>query len=305
MDVRNLEPIHWSCNDFVHERALKVKPSLRLPHPWLMLKVARGVKPGAGVLIIGPPPGRSNDKSLLDCLREKGITSGSFLIKYRGKVDQSREFWEKGGFKVVTAGKQDDLFYDRLFSIIDAHAHIVSGTLSSALFFAASIGKTCSLLENYRYIFYDLQNAAESSCVQNALAPKFINMILLQSKAEYSKLASEVLGNGFLGSAHDLRREFCCAIENLREPVFFNTPVSPFERKFILMLSLWQGKVGLINHGLWGYLRQRISSRVELVSLNEIDIWLNGANEENFSVKDVKYRKNVTEPGWAVDEATN
>ena len=48
MDVRSIEPIHWSYNEQIHERALLVKPSILLPHPWLMLTLGRQIKSGSG-----------------------------------------------------------------------------------------------------------------------------------------------------------------------------------------------------------------------------------------------------------------
>jgi hypothetical protein len=220
-------------------------------------------------------------------------------------VDRSYAFWESNGFRVVSAGPPDELFYETLFSIIESHDYIVSGTLSSAIFFAAAIGKTCRLLEDYTWSAYDLpsayQDLARNWQLLSSTPRKFTEAVLSEKKQEYSTLASELLGDGLLASADDLKRQLCYAIEALKEPVFFGTRSSYPERKLVLLLSTWTGRGGLINRGLWRWLRWKVRPRVAVVTMREIDTWLNGLNEENFSLGEIKYVKNSTEPGWAAD----
>ncbi len=172
-DVRSIEPIHWSYNNVIHQRALNVKASLRLPHPWLLLREGRAPARGMGTLVIGPPPGDSNDSALQRCLNMSGIKDYDILEKYRGNVSSSIAFWERNGINVVSAGSTDQLFYERLFSLIDRYEYVISGTLSSALVFAAAIGKKCRVLENYTYSAYDVANYA-NNVFKSEIAEKFL-----------------------------------------------------------------------------------------------------------------------------------
>lgn len=301
MDIQSIEPIHWSCNQFVHERAVKVKPAVRLPHPWLMLKANRPLKPGAGVLVIGPPPGVSNDKALLDCLTNIRLSSFDILLKYRGDVDSSRSFWVSNNINVVSAGLPDDFFYDRLFDLLGKYEYVIGCTLSSALFFAASIGKKCKLIEDYTFSAYDGSSYLDQFDLSSSVARGFTRLLREQNYSETADMALDILGGAFLREPHILRAELGCAIDSLREPVYFGGSSSYIGRKMVLGISRLLGKTGLIRYGVWGYLRQKFMRKISIIKMNEIDMWVNGVNSRNFQVTEIRYIKNVTEPGWAVD----
>lgn len=301
MDVQSVEPIHWSCNNLVHERALNVKPSVMLPHPWLMLKAGRTVKPGTGVLVIGPPPGKANDSALLRCLQESNIGTYSLLLKYRGEIDSSKEFWESNGIAVVTAGPGDELFYDRLFDLIENYETVVGCTLSSALFFAASIDRKCILVDNYIYSVYESLNYLDITDFNSFIAKKFSQLLQSGDCVAASNMAEDVLGKDFLVEKSELKSNFFSAVAAIESPVHFGKDVSIFGRQLVLFLSRMVGKPGLITYGLYNFFRRRINNHVSLIQINEIDIWLYGLSKKNFSSQQVKYIKNVTEPGWGVD----
>lgn len=301
MDVESVEPIHWSCNNLVHERALKVKPSVKLPHPWLILKASRVVKPGAGVLVIGPPPGKSNDRALLDCLQKLKLGSFHLLLKHRGEIDLSQKFWDSNGITVVTAGPQDDFFYDRLFDLIQNYEIVIGCTLSSALFFAASIDRKCVLVDNYTYSAYDTSDYLEFVDFNSSVAKKFVQLLKSDDCVTASNMALDVLGKDFLIESNELKSELSAAMIALENPVHFGENVSILSREIVLFLSKVFSKTGLIRYGFYDYFKRKVNNRISLIKVNEIDIWLNGLSEKNFSSQDAKYIKGVTEPGWAVD----
>jgi hypothetical protein len=300
-DISNPEPIHWSYNELIHERALSAKPSIRLPHPWLMLKASNPPKLGNGMLVIGPPPGPSNDAGLLSCLKDMGIESYDLLLKPRGNIEPSRDFWHKNGISVVSGGDADIFFYDRLFRLIENYEFIIGGTLSSALFFAAAIGKKCKIIKNYTCSFYDCADYLEIVDFTSAVTRKFAQLLHSENYGEASTMAEAVLGKAFMAPRLDMTKELISAIEALKEPAYFNPKLSLAERKVVLAISKWTGRTSLLNHGVLGYFHLRLNSRVKIITLNEIDIWLNGLNEENFHSEEIEYIKGVTEPGWAVN----
>jgi len=303
MDVNSVEPIHWSCNQSVHERASKVKPSVRLPHPWLMLKAKRPAKLGKGILVIGPPPGISNDLNLLNCLKRLDLDFSSchLLLKFRGATDSSRDFWEENGIRVVTAGEWDNLFYDRLFSVIERYECVIGCTLSSAIFFAASIGKECRIIEDYTYSAYDVVNYLDNTDFGSDMARKFSILLKDGDQVAISTMALNVLGVDFIKDVNSLEHELLRAIEDIQCPVHFVVTNGEFERLIILWISKLFGRSGLIRYGFFSYFKARITMRVSIIKINEFDAWISGVNEKNCDIKEVKYVKNKTEPGWAVD----
>ena len=75
--------------------------------------------------MVGPPPGKSNDQALLRCLRKQGFDSAHILLKYKQGSDASKEFWEANGFRVVSAGERDSLFYPRLMDLLQSYDCVV------------------------------------------------------------------------------------------------------------------------------------------------------------------------------------
>lgn len=301
MDVSCLEPIHWSYNPSIHERASRIKPSLLIQHPWLMMRERDAPPAGAGALIIGPPPGRANDEALLASLRAAGIQSGDLMLKFRGKVDESWKFWSRNGFNVVTAGALDDGFYRRLYAVIGAHDTIVSGTLSSAVVFAAALGKTCALLSDYFYSVYDTTEYQLTRQVECPFAKSFCDNIVNARKDAYVDDAQRILGRDIARPPSAIESDIRAAIARLTAPVQYHSSIPGFMMGPILKLSLAMGKGGLVLNGPWRYLALRRAPNVSRVRINEIDVWMNGWNESNFRYQPVPYVKNVTEPGWAVD----
>lgn len=302
MDVYGLEPVHWCYNRTIQERAVLVKPTINLPHPWLILKSERSIKMGSGVLVVGPPPGKTNDIELFRCLRDLNIHSYDLLLKFRGEVGSSQVFWESNGINVVTAGHPDELFYERLFEVLEKYETVIGCTLSSALFFAASIGRKCELLENYSFLAYDSPDYLKLVDFDAVVAKKFTRLLCLKKHESVSKMACEVLGAEYMLNSGSLKRVFNESLAAIQDPVFFRKPTNRCCRFLILSISVFLGKTGLIELGFLSILKRYFAmSRVALIKVNEIDIWLNGVNDVNLQIKEIPYRSGVTEPGWGVD----
>lgn len=301
MDVGCIEPIHWCYSEDIYERALRVKPSIRLPHPWLILKATNPTRSGGGTLIVGPPPGKSNDAALLRCLKEAGVSSGDLLLKCRGLVDHSREFWTDAGFKVVTAGVADEFFYDRLFDLIGGYETIIGCTLSSALVFAAAIEKKIRIIENYRMSFYDVSEYVEKMDNASPLPGNFLRRLTSENYVAAWHMAEDMLGAAFMKSPEDLAKDLLMAIRKLEHPVQFDHKINPALRDALLWLSLRSGKRGFISDGIVANFKKRFRRRISMITMNEIDLRLNGLTDANFQAREVAYVRNVTEPGRACD----
>jgi hypothetical protein len=302
MDVNGVEPIHWCYNRMIYERASKVKPTIKFPHPWLLLKSKQRVSSGSGILVVGPPPGKSNDAKLLECLNGLGIHSYDMLIKYRGEADDSQEFWKRNGVNFITAGPADDYFYERLFEILNKYEIVIGCTLSSALFFAASIDRKCELIQNYSYSAYDSPDYASLFDFNAKIPRDFSRLLCAKEYVLASKLACEVLGSEYFLSLAELKSILSKAIESTTRPVFFGHKTNSINQFFILLISTYFDKLSPIQFGWRAVLRKYfMSNLVSKIKTNEIDLWLNGVNAKNLQIEEVDYVRGVTELGSAAD----
>lgn len=55
LDINLIEPIHWSYNHNIHQEALHLKPSVCLPHPWLLIQNKNKIPLKNKILAISPP----------------------------------------------------------------------------------------------------------------------------------------------------------------------------------------------------------------------------------------------------------
>ena len=301
MDVQAIEPIHWSYNNSIYKRAKEFKSSIELPHPWLMLKSNRAKKKGTGTLVIGPPPGKRNDTALLASLNKLEIESYDLLLKHRGDVDASRDFWVLNGVNVITAGGRDDFFYDRLFDCLENYEYVIGCTLSSALFFAASIGCKCRLIEDYSFYTYDTRDYLEVVNYESAVARGFVNLLKSNSDFAASEFALELLGKKYLDNVENNKKNLLDLMGEIKSPINCNGKYRCILAGFMLRVPWFLGGGGFLRSGFFKYFINKFSPKVLMIKTNEIDIWLNGVNENNFSFVKVDYKRGVTEPGWAVD----
>lgn len=301
LDVGAIEPIHWSTSYSMYDLAKTIKPTLIVPHPWVILKKANGTTSGRGTLVIGPPPGASNDIALYNSLQRSGIHSYDILLKSRGATGGSRKFWAEKGIQVVTAGSADQGFYERLYVLINGYSNIVGCTVSSALFFAASLGKSCSVLEDYQCSFYDVFDYLKQVKFNSLIGKNFVRALINEENQITFDIAESLLGAQFIGEEAEIKTRLFDSIEKLTYPVHHTGSRNQLVRNATVKIALVTGKTGLLQNKPLDYFCKRISSRVSLININEVDIWLNGLNEKNFHAETVAYIRSYTEPGCAVD----
>ena len=302
MDAHGVEPLHWSYNETIHRRASAIKKSVLMPHPWLMLLERRPRTPhGSGTLVIGPPPGSSNDRALLKSLAARGVTDFDVLVKQRGQASESPAFWARNGIRTTTAAAQDAGFYERLFSILDTYETIVGCTLSSALFFGASLGKKCLVLTDYFYSAYETPDYLAQTDFTSPTARRFVRLLKQENHGEAGRLAKQVLGADLQGDPSALRASLLQAIGDLCHPIHHQGSNVGLVRRAAELVALRTGKMSLITHGPAHVLLRHMRNRVCVIRLNEIDMWLHGVSPVNFDVQHVRYVSQATEPGWAVD----
>lgn len=299
MDYAAAEPLHWAYNRIIQNNARGLKDVVKIPHPWWFLFQQNPARKGSNILVIGPPPSRTNDTRLYACLKKENIIGPgvSILLKNRQSNYNSEEFWRQYNFGIENAGPSDYLFYHRLYRILNKYESIILCTLSSAAFFSASMGKTVYFLTDFRYKAYDINNYNTAMNFESQIAKGVAHDIIHDTDTKKTELARRLLGFT-QRSMHDLRNEYLEKIETVNNPIYH----SGILNRTMAELAVKANDTRLYQPNLLAKLRNRIiTSTAVLKEINEISVWKNGVNACNYKVKNVKYRKGITEPGSGAD----
>lgn len=301
-DISSIEPLHWCYNESIAKRAHGIKQCACLPHPWIMLKELNLRQTSSNeLLIIGPPDGKTNNLNLLKSLKKKNINKGDILIKQRGDVDISKNFWINEGYGVVTAGNSNDEFYNRLFSLISKYERVLSCSMSSALIFSAALGKKCSVLEDFSMTTYELSSYSSFINFKGSVAPIMLEMINKGSDADLINFTENLLGIGYLDQPIELKNKLLINFEKIQAPIHHHISRPFFLKKLYEIIALKLNKPSLTKMKLIDILKSFSNPKVSMVTKNEISIYLLGMNDSNFSSSTVKYQDKITEPGRAID----
>lgn len=300
MDVDSVEPIHWSCNSFMHHSASVFKPSILLPHPWVMHCQDMPVPHGKGVLVIGPPPSPANDAALYELIRKDVRSDWSILVKARGAYQGSMRYWAERGLKPLTASGPDSNFYNRLFKLLSQYETIVGCTFSSALVFAASIGKHIELVQGYTYRAYETAAYEAEVNLCSSRASSVVQTFLKRDQTFIHDLSRELLG---FEQGRDILKtvqEFQEIIAHLRRPFWNDRRLGlPYALREAVAMRLDKPKI--LKASLITYMQYFKRANTCTMTMNEFDVWSNGKNAKNFSLEPVLHIPGITEPGLAPD----
>jgi hypothetical protein len=298
LEVESVEPLHWSYNRNIHETASRVKPSVMAPHAWAIVVNGKQSGTGSGVLLIGPPPSPENDERLYMLIANERLANWTVLVKARGEYEGSVRYWSNRGLRTITGGRPDDSFHERLFMMLSGFETVVGCSFSSALLFAASIGKQVILLRNYAWETYDASNFLSQIWLESPRARKIVRVFADGSAQEKTDAARELLGFDMLGRPGVVREALDAAIHSLKRP-FHHHPDNPIPYRIREFLTIAFGKPGFLRYSSAELLAMMSRQQVGILRMNDIDAWLNGRNESNCSLTPVRFRKGVTQPGWA------
>lgn len=296
MDVEGAEPIHWAYNQRIYDAAKPLKPTILAPHPWLMLDDGVPKVSGAGTLVVAAPPGPENDANLL--ARIRGLPDVTVLVKPRGNYLPSIAFWTENGIRAVTAGAEGRNFYRNLHALISSAERVVGCNFSSALIFAAALGKHVQMLEGYRHHTY--MPRASTVDFQSKLARSVVESIVDAGQAEATVAARSLLGADERVTPASVRSSLEAQISALDCPLYFKRKHNLAIRKLLVETARLTGKVGVLNHlgrGLMEALRGR---EMYATRLDELALWRTGDVAKHLKQTRVRYAKGLTEGGLAV-----
>jgi hypothetical protein len=299
-DVHAIEPIYWACNADRHASALKIKSSVAIPHPFLLVAGDRVVK-GDDVLVVGPPPGKANDQRLLAELRKIGATDATILVKPRLGWQGSIEFWEAHGYRAVTLGDAPTLTYQNMVELFSGYGHVIGSTLSSAIVFAAALGSDVSLLRDYRFTAFDVVGSEEMFEPGPSAAREYARCLVGPDRRMKTSASRVILGEDLDWSPSVILQSIAGAIAQLASPFHFPRTYPSLVRWLVQEAALWLDRPGLIARPLEDRLTRRPDDRVGLLEMNDVDFWLNGKTSTNYSFDPVPYIAGRTVPGNAPD----
>jgi hypothetical protein len=296
-DIYDSAPIHWSYNDEIHHRALPIKQSLLLPHPFsLLARMHKQTKKNNNiVLLIAPPGSNENNNNLFKIINERfSNLKIDILIKGRGKFINDKLFWESRGFSTITAGSGGLDFYRNLYTILSSYKTVIGCNASSAIVFASSIGVECKLINDYLFrvnerFDYDVDYS-------KSWARDFF-LFLSQSKyKEATELAKNKLG-------YYLDHEPAYIIETLHSEVgkldkYIFYPPGSSNHSLMRYLFRTSGKKIFLNQNFFKAIVSKLQpERILKVSKNEIDIIANNKNNQNYIQSTSFLSKAVDKPG--------
>lgn len=302
-DIRRLEPVYWATNRALHHKALTFKPSVLIPHPLLLCDEFRSGQRQVrkGRLIVGAPPGHSNDSKVLNALKSRGIDSGTVLIKRRMGWKGSEGFWRTHGFETLVFGHPATTTYSKMAVAFSSFEEVISTTMSSAVFFGAACGAKATLIRQCEYQAYELLSVTNLLDGDHGSGRAWIGHFAQAGIAEQRDLALDMLGAD-LADRKTVARDLDEAIAALQEPFDFS------ELRYSKRVAYLQAKLAILV-GREGLASLRPSSikrlfarpEVGVLTMKTIDYFIDGASPDTFALERVPYRRGITEPGMALD----
>ncbi|MBH1966142.1 MAG: hypothetical protein I8H77_17485 [Comamonadaceae bacterium] len=229
------------------------------------------------------------------------LSTVDVLLKHRGEIEGSINFFKKNGVGVVSAGVGDSHFYNRLFSLLSRYRKIVGCTFSSAITLAAAIGKSVEFIENYSYEYYDVENIYDFVNYESPKAREFVLNFINASDSERTKLARNILGSDFLESPEIMRRKYLLALAS-SEHLLHHKRNHTFARKLLISLGEKTSRPGIVRlgAGLEGFSKSR--RKIMRIKVDELSVWKNGVSPENLSFNLEDFVPGVTIPATAVSK---
>lgn len=300
MDIFSPEPIHWSCNSAMHARANRIKPSLQLPHPWVIRTGNLNVPKGRGTLLIGPPPGPANDSALHSIAKGDADSEWSVLIKPRGNIRGSVNFWRQMNITPVSLDTGETDYFLELAKLIGGYRRVVSGTFSSVLIFAAALGRDIGILPGFVYKTFERANYEDEVNLNSSETQALAKIFTSGRQAEIQESARRILGYDLAANRIKIATAYREVLHQLQKPLWDDPSLLlPFRLRAGMALVL--KKPGMANVS-WKSIANRLSrNEVAIMTMSEFDLWRNGKSDKNFRLERVRYVPGLTVPGMAAE----
>lgn len=300
-DIGNVEPIHWCYNERIHARAAPLKPALLAPHPWILLIRSAPVARGAGTLVVGPPPGPANDRGMLDLLRRHAPGPATILVKQSGQHEASRRFWRDRGYEVTGVAPRGGALYASLFALLARFETVIGFTFSSALVFAAALGRDARLLPGYRYRSYFPSDYFGIVDFTAPAAREVVATFRSADAARKAACAGQLLGADLAVTGAEARQQLAARIGELGFALhgLRGAPAWCKSALFRLAAALDAPALARLDRETL----EKLAGRREVLDLeiDETAMWAEGPGAASLVARTRRYVAGETEPGTAVE----
>lgn len=299
MDAEGVEPLYWAYNPGLLKQAAAIKPAVGLPHPLLLSGPDLGAGSGRGRLVIGPPPGPRHDLELLEVLR--GETETTILIKPKRNYERSVAFWRDNGFETATLADGGPPTYDGMARLFSRYETVAASTFSSALFFAAALGKPVDVIRGLRCRAWEVPGIESVFNFESAQARDVGRAMAGSDYRAKIDLSRRLLGAEFERPPASMKADLEAAIEALRAPVHFAPGYPKPVRAMLAALAVRLNKPGLITRRPRELAKLLGRSEIILQELDDVSLWIDGRTADNPRLDRQAHVRGRTIPGDAVE----
>lgn len=300
-DIYKPEPIYWATNEHSARLAERHKPVIRMPHPFLLAAWGQEIGIGHGSLVIGPPPGRENDRNMLSLLGGRDRDDLTILVKpHSGRIG-SRDFWRGAGYRTVSLLDAGPPSYETMAALFGGFRDVIAGTVSSAVFFAAALGKPVSFLRGYRFRAYEGLNIFSIVDYRAKEARRNVRILVEGSREAATEMARAVLGEPYSRDRVGLRDRFLTKVAELELPVYCRHRLPRPLKRLVASAALRARRPSLLATSLPEFIRGRMTKSVLIIDIDEVSQWVDGWSDDNLRFDQVRYIRGEREPGTAVD----
>jgi hypothetical protein len=309
-DSLNAEPIHWCYSEEMHARAARLKPSLLLAHPWLLLDELSGRRrpPSDGrMLLVGPPASATNDERLAEALSRTGIAPDAILVKERdgAQTERAKAFWARNGIVSVSAGGLDGEHVRQLYEIITSFEHVALPVFSSVGILAAAVGAKIRLVRPYQQCSYS-PRALDLSSLARSPKARAVLRAFSGAAGEATQTCRSILGEPLLGSPIEKRAELERLIRGLKHPVFVASARGGGVRARLMSeLALTVGRADFLKAGLSKSLYYKMFGTDDEIVWKRIDMFdaiENGLSRRNYASRPLLASERGARSGRGAEE---
>jgi hypothetical protein len=218
------------------------------------------------------------------------------LVKNKLGSESSHEFWRSQGYTTDALSLSEGASYVSMVHKFSDYSNFICCTFSSVAVMAAALGRPVEFVRDYSYVAYEVDDYLQVVNVNAPSAKELVRTFVSESPDMATQHALELLGDSIKESKSAMKLALGEKLADVGHRL--HSPYGRMTTKIMGELALLTNKPGLLKHR--GGRKRLGRKKVNIMSVNELDMWMTGPTEENFNLELVEYVPGVTEPGDAV-----
>jgi hypothetical protein len=225
LDLMSPEPLYLAMRADISERMSKIKQTILFPHPWFLMDEMEPAG-SAGTLFVAPPPSIEGFEQMYQEIERRHYPKPwGILLKDRGLEAGDFDWWGQKGFAAHSAGSiYEPAFFYNLRKIFSRYELIASPNMSSAVVFAAALGKRATAIPDVNIELLDVAGWRESMHLADPggrVRQTWMNL-LSEDVAVAQQQARDLMGYRYLDSPEGLRERYLEAVARLDRKVYLH-----------------------------------------------------------------------------------